>query len=75
MKLTIVFLLIELLFDLLLNIMHIFDHLDLHKTQVMQERCEGMNSCAVNATNSLFGDPCGGIAKYLTSTWDCNSPG
>ena len=41
----------------------------------MQEICNGKNYCAVNATNSLFGDPCRGVVKYLTSTWECISPG
>ena len=39
----------------------------------MQERCEGKNSCAVEASNSIFGDPCGGVVKYLTATWECTA--
>ncbi|XP_063691536.1 L-rhamnose-binding lectin CSL3-like [Bolinopsis microptera] len=41
--------------------------------QAMKERCDGKNSCAVEALNSIFGDPCGGIYKYLTATWECHS--
>ncbi|XP_063678553.1 mucin-22-like [Bolinopsis microptera] len=39
----------------------------------MKERCDGKNSCAVEALNSIFGDPCVGINKYLTATWECHS--
>ena len=39
----------------------------------MQKRCEGKSSCQVEASNSVFGDPCVGIVKYLTATWECVS--
>ena len=43
----------------------------------MSGKCDGKNTCAVPASNSLFGDPCGGIYKYLVATWECtpSSPG
>ena len=41
------------------------------KFQEMQERCEGRKSCEVAASNNVFGDPCFGVEKYLTSTWEC----
>ena len=45
----------------------------IYSLQAMKERCDGKNSCAVEALNSIFGDPCGGIYKYLTATWECHS--
>ncbi|KAL5272526.1 hypothetical protein ACHWQZ_G000654 [Mnemiopsis leidyi] len=42
--------------------------------QIMQEQCDGRNYCEVHAENSVFGDPCVGVNKYLTSTWRCASP-
>ena len=41
--------------------------------QAMQDRCEGKNSCEVEASNGVFGDPCVGTRKYLTATWECAS--
>ncbi|XP_063684726.1 uncharacterized protein LOC134818932 [Bolinopsis microptera] len=39
----------------------------------VQEKCNGESSCALEAKNSIFGDPCHGQPKYLTVTWNCNS--
>ena len=39
----------------------------------MLDRCEGKNSCEVAASNGVFGDPCVGTRKYLTTTWECIS--
>ena len=41
----------------------------------MQEECDGKNYCEVQAANTVFGDPCAGVRKYLTSTWRCLTPG
>ena len=38
----------------------------------MQDKCNGKNQCKVLATNGLFGDPCRGVVKYLTATWECS---
>ncbi|CAG6021167.1 unnamed protein product [Menidia menidia] len=33
------------------------------------ESCNGKNSCIINASNSVFGDPCVGTYKYLEIPW------
>lgn len=35
-------------------------------------RCNGKNSCTVSASNSVFGDPCGGTYKYLEVSYVCD---
>ncbi|KAF3860147.1 hypothetical protein F7725_000402 [Dissostichus mawsoni] len=35
--------------------------------------CNGKNSCTISATNSEFGDPCGGTYKYLGVAYTCVS--
>uniref|UniRef100_A0AAQ4PPW9 SUEL-type lectin domain-containing protein n=1 Tax=Gasterosteus aculeatus aculeatus TaxID=481459 RepID=A0AAQ4PPW9_GASAC len=35
------------------------------------ERCNGKNNCTISATNSVFGDPCGGTYKYLEVAYIC----
>jgi len=37
----------------------------------VQSSCNNQNSCTVSASNSVFGDPCGGTYKYLTATYTC----
>ncbi|KAK7930448.1 hypothetical protein WMY93_006843 [Mugilogobius chulae] len=37
------------------------------------QMCNFQSSCSVRATNSEFGDPCGGTFKYLKSTYKCVS--
>ena len=41
--------------------------------QEVQDKCDGESFCRLQAKNSIFGDPCPGVAKYLTVTWKCNS--
>ena len=37
--------------------------------------CNGYESCSVTASNSIFGDTCGGNLKYLHVTYSCpNDP-
>ena len=43
----------------------------INNIQVMKEKCDKKTSCEVFATNGIFGDPCGGVKKYLTTTWEC----
>lgn len=33
--------------------------------------CNGKNNCTISATNSVFGDPCGGTYKYLEVAYIC----
>ena len=44
----------------------------IHKCSVyIFNRCNGMSSCAVPVTNSVFPDPCRGTYKYLTVSFKC----
>ncbi|KAM9751951.1 rhamnose-binding lectin-like [Menidia menidia] len=38
------------------------------------ESCNGKNSCIINASNSVFGDPCVGTYKYLEVAYACQYP-
>lgn len=40
-------------------------------TAKMAELCNGRKSCRVEATNSVFGDPCIGTVKYLEVKHRC----
>eukprot|EP01051_Picozoa_sp_SAG22_P023141 SAG22_NODE_5837_length_945_cov_1.367612_2_plen_125_part_01 len=33
---------------------------------IVTAACQGEQSCSVDVTNAVFGDPCGGTYKYLT---------
>ena len=37
----------------------------------MSAACQGESSCEVQATNGVFGDPCGGTYKYLSAVYEC----
>ena len=39
----------------------------------VKEMCEGKSSCSVQSTNTHFGDPCGGVYKYLTVKYVCKA--
>lgn len=39
---------------------------------VAMQRCDGRSSCSLEASSNLFGDPCPGVGKYLTVSWDCH---
>ena len=41
--------------------------------QAVKYRCDGKHYCTIAASNGIFGDPCYGIAKYLTATWECKT--
>ena len=38
---------------------------------ILQNLCEGENSCEVAATNTNFGDTCPGTYKYLEVDFEC----
>jgi len=40
---------------------------------IVKRFCEGKNKCSVLAENSVFGDPCPNIQKYLTVDYYCDS--
>ena len=40
---------------------------------IVREECQGQQSCAIAASNTIFGDPCGGTFKYLTVRYKCST--
>ncbi|CAH1244449.1 PKD1 [Branchiostoma lanceolatum] len=38
---------------------------------LVRSRCHGRSSCSLAASNSVFGDPCAGTAKYLEVEFTC----
>jgi len=38
---------------------------------IVRSSCNGQQSCTVAATNSVFGDPCGNVYKYLDVYYFC----
>ncbi|KAK7930451.1 hypothetical protein WMY93_006846 [Mugilogobius chulae] len=42
-------------------------------TERAAQICNGRNSCSIRASNSRFGDPCGGTYKYLKIGYVCNN--
>ncbi|KAM8753789.1 rhamnose-binding lectin-like [Acanthopagrus schlegelii] len=45
-----------------------------HHTSKVADSCNGKNSCTITASNSVFGDPCGGTYKYLEVAYVCEYP-
>ncbi|KAI8521387.1 hypothetical protein Bbelb_011410 [Branchiostoma belcheri] len=44
--------------------------------QKVKTSCDGQTDCRVTASNSVFGDPCSGVQKYLELTYNCiQAPG
>ncbi|KAK2898122.1 hypothetical protein Q8A73_014502 [Channa argus] len=43
-------------------------------SNIVAQSCNGRNSCTVSASNSVFGDPCGGTYKYLEVAYICYYP-
>ena len=41
---------------------------------IVIDRCQTKNSCSVRAANSVFGDPCIGVEKYLQVRYNCLNP-
>lgn len=35
--------------------------------------CDGRSQCTIQASNSVFGDPCLGTYKYMTTSWTCET--
>uniref|UniRef100_A0A3P8PCI5 SUEL-type lectin domain-containing protein n=1 Tax=Astatotilapia calliptera TaxID=8154 RepID=A0A3P8PCI5_ASTCA len=40
-------------------------------TTKVADSCNGKSSCIIEASNSVFGDPCPGTYKYLEVAYDC----
>ncbi|XP_076812854.1 L-rhamnose-binding lectin CSL3-like isoform X1 [Clavelina lepadiformis] len=38
---------------------------------VIKQNCQGENSCSLEASNLVFGDPCRGVVKYIKLVYDC----
>ena len=39
---------------------------------IVRAECEGKQACEIEASNAVFGDPCGGTYKYLTVNYQCS---
>ena len=39
----------------------------------VQANCQGEAACSIIPTTALFGDPCGGIFKYLLVKYQCEN--
>ncbi|XP_055043642.2 L-rhamnose-binding lectin CSL3 [Misgurnus anguillicaudatus] len=46
---------------------------DCYSSQIkrLQSSCNGRRTCSLFASNSVFGDPCYGVYKYLEVTYSC----
>ncbi|KAH3755161.1 hypothetical protein DPMN_189848 [Dreissena polymorpha] len=40
----------------------------------VQTLCESKSTCELKASNTVFGDPCGGVHKYLHVKYMCRAP-
>ncbi len=38
---------------------------------IVREKCDGFQSCDIAASNSVFGDPCRSVYKYLAIEYEC----
>ena len=38
---------------------------------IIENLCNGKESCLINADNSVFGDPCQGTVKYVEVDYNC----
>ncbi|XP_076814782.1 L-rhamnose-binding lectin CSL3-like [Clavelina lepadiformis] len=38
---------------------------------IIKENCQNENSCILKAHNSVFGDPCHGVVKYIKFVYEC----
>ncbi|KAM9830029.1 L-rhamnose-binding lectin SML-like [Syngnathus typhle] len=44
-----------------------------HPTDLVAKMCNGKYACAITASNTVFGDPCVTIYKYLEISYTCQS--
>ena len=42
---------------------------------VITDLCQDETACTITPSNSMFGDPCSGVFKYLEVRYDCQSTG
>lgn len=42
---------------------------------IIRTTCEGKQSCSIKASNSVFGDLCKGVAKYVFLNYSCITAG
>ena len=40
--------------------------------EIVRDKCENRESCDIAASNTIFGDPCVGIGKYLEIEFTCD---
>ena len=46
-----------------------------NSSSIVAGLCQYEVSCTINASNTVFGDPCHGIYKYLEVGYECREPG
>lgn len=39
--------------------------------EIVKNECYGKTNCSIHASNSVFGDPCRGVIKYLEVKFTC----
>ncbi len=44
---------------------------DNNSITIIREKCDGKHTCSLQATTSVFGDPCPGTYKYLEVEYSC----
>ena len=42
---------------------------------ILNSTCNSLSECTVSVNNNVFGDPCGGIHKYLEVNYECSKKG
>ena len=38
---------------------------------MIKKACNGKNSCQLNPSNEVYGNPCGGVVKYIHVSYKC----
>ena len=46
-----------------------------NSSSIVAGLCQYEVSCTINASNTVFGDPCHGVYKYLEVGYECREPG
>jgi len=41
-------------------------------SDIIRRRCQGRTSCRLRASNSVFGNPCRGVVKYIEIKYECS---
>lgn len=44
---------------------------DERSDELIKKACDGKNSCQLNPSNHVYGNPCGGVVKYISVKYKC----